>query len=89
MTKGAIDEFGAGVGIQKHDADVDMIERRRQPLGSGMMSALAGQCIGQPFLQKAGDGGRACRGDRERREANQVREVKARRGAMVEEKQRR
>ena len=31
IAEGAVDEFGAGVGIEQHDADVDLVERRRQP----------------------------------------------------------
>ena len=55
MAEGAVDEFGAGVGIQQHDADVDLIERGRQPLRGGMMLLLPGESV-DPFLsQETGD----------------------------------
>ena len=39
IAEGAVDEFGAGVGIEQHDADVDLVERGRQPVGGGVMLA--------------------------------------------------
>ena len=60
VAEGAVDEFGAGVGIQQHDADVDLIERRPQPLRGGMVPALRGKGV-DPFpAQQAGDA-RRCR----------------------------
>ena len=34
MAEGAVDEFGAGVGIEQHDADVD---HHRRELGAGLV----------------------------------------------------
>ena len=72
VSEGAVDEFREGIGIEQHDADVDLIERRRQPLRGGMMPALPGKRIYHPFPQQAGDPGGADRGRREHRQANQV-----------------
>ena len=48
----AVDEFGAGVGVEQHDADVDLIERRRQPLRGGMMPALPRERIHHSLPQQ-------------------------------------
>src|SRR6267154_5087610 len=54
-----------------------------------MMPALPRESIRQLFPQQAGDDGGADRGDCQHREPNQIRQVMARRRAVVEEKQRR
>jgi hypothetical protein len=57
MAERAIDELCAGVGIQQHDADVDLIERGGEPLGRRMMPALPGERIHHSFSHQSGDGG--------------------------------
>ena len=54
---------------EQHDADVDLVERRRQPLGGGVVLLLPGERV-DPFLpQQAGDDGGAGRGHRQQRHA--------------------
>ena len=73
---------------EQHDADVDLVERRPQPLRGGMVPALRGEGV-DPFpAQQAGDHGGAGRGDRQQQHAGQIRNVVAGRGAVVEEEQR-
>ena len=62
VAEGAVDEFGAGVGIEQHDADVDLIECRRQPHRGGVVFLLGCKRL-DPFLsQQTGDDGGAGRG---------------------------
>ena len=89
IAEGTVDEFRAGVGIEQHDADVDLVERRRKTLGGGVMPALPRERIHHSFPQQAGDAGGAGRGHRQHRQANQVGRVVAGRCTVVEEKQRR
>ena len=89
VAEGAVDEFRAGVGIEQHDADIDLVERRRQPHRGGMMLLLPGEGV-DPFLpQHSGDHGGADRGGRQQPHARQVGGVVARHRTVVEEEQRR
>ena len=76
---------GAGVGIEQHDADVDLIQRGRQPRRGGVLPALLCERIHQFLPQQAGDGGRADRGHRHHDQANQVGCVVAGAAVMAEE----
>ena len=76
-------------GIEQHDADVDLVERRRQPRRGGMMLLLPGERV-DPFLpQQAGDDGGAGRGRRQQPHARQIRNVVAGHRAMIEKEHRR
>ena len=88
IAKGAIDEFGAGVGVEQHDADVDLIERRRQTLRGGVMPAFPREGIHPSFPQQPGDGGGAGSSQRQHQQAHQIRGVVAGRDAVIEEEQR-
>ena len=88
IAEGAVDEFGARIGIEQHDADVDLIECGRQAVGGGMMLLLPCERI-DPFLpQQAGDERGAAGGRRQQQHARQVRHVVTGRGTVVEEEQR-
>ena len=52
IAEGAVDEFGAGIGIEQHDADIDLIERGRQAICGGMMLLLPRERI-DPFLPRS------------------------------------
>ena len=88
IAEGAVDEFGAGIGIEQHDADIDLIERGRQPVGGGVMLLLPRERV-DPFLpEQPGDECGADGGRRQQQHARQVRRVVTGRGAVVEEEQR-
>ena len=49
VAEGAVDEFGAGFGVEQHDADIDLVERGRQPRRGGVCSAFERERVEQPF----------------------------------------
>jgi hypothetical protein len=88
IAEGAVDELGAGVGIEQHDADFDLIERRRQTLRGGVMHTLPVEGLDQPFPQYPGDAGGADRGHRQHQQANQICGLIASWCAVIEEEHR-
>ena len=88
VAEGAVDEFGAGIGVKQHDADVELVERVRQPRGGGVVLALQREGIHQSLPQQPGDGSRSARGHRQHREPNEIADLVAGDAAMIEEEQR-
>ena len=90
IAEGAVDEFGAGIGIEQHDADVDLVERGRQPRRRWHDASAPTRtrrpifCRNRPVMSGGAAGGR-----RQQQHARQVRRVVTGHRAVVEEEQRR
>jgi len=87
-SEGAVDELGAGVLIKQHDADVDLVQRGRQPCRERVLGALMRKGVHQLPADEPGDRGRAARRHREHGQPDQVGDLVAGRCAVVEEEQR-
>jgi hypothetical protein len=87
VAKGAVDEFGAGIRIKQHDADVDLVECGRKPRRGRVLGLLGSKGV-DPFLpQHAGNDGSAAGRQCEQDHPRDVVSIVARRRAMIEEEQ--